>query len=40
MGKLELVVKEFKSIPSVILLPGYTGLGLGHEGVRGGAVYW
>lgn len=37
---LEFVVKESQSIPNVILFPGYIAFGLGHEGVRGGGVYW
>lgn len=40
MDKLEFVVKEFKCIPSVILFPGCTGFGLGHEGMRDRVVYW
>lgn len=40
MDKLEFVVKDFKSIPSVILCPGYTAFGLGPAGMRGGIVCW
>lgn len=31
VDKVEFVVKEFKCIPSVILLPGCTKFGLGHR---------